>query len=103
MNPEVEQIIRQRLATFASWLGDQSVTFCRLVQYVGPDCFAIDVPLTQAPSQIEGLLAEGFSVDWATQGSRLYLRVWEGDSDGPPWPAVFLEAHLDNETEEPSQ
>ena len=54
------------VGTFRRWAQGRDVSVCRLVQYVGVDLLgAIDVPLGEVESQIEGLVCEGFLVAWA--------------------------------------
>ena len=43
-------------------------------------------------ARIEGLVCEGFYVDWAEHESRLFLRVWEFGGPEPDWPSVFCGA-----------
>jgi hypothetical protein len=83
------------MGTFRRWAQGRDVSGCRLVQYVGVDLLgAIDVPLGEVESQIEGLVCEGFLVAWAQLGRVMYLRVWEADGPEPPWSKVFAEEPL---------
>jgi hypothetical protein len=85
----------ETLADFRKWSRDRALTSCRLVQYCGVQCIgAIDVTLADAQAQIDGLLCEGFCVNWTECDGRLYLRVWELDGPEPTWPKVFAEEHL---------
>jgi hypothetical protein len=87
--------IESKLDSFHQWVHGRELRSCRLVQYVGVEMLgAIDVPLGEVESQIEGLVCEGFYVDWAQDGSRLYLRVWEFGGPEPPWSKVVAEEHL---------
>ena len=84
-----------QLDAFRNWSRGRDLGSCRLVQYLGVEMLgAIDVPLGHVESQIEGLICEGFSVDWAQDGSRMYLRAWEFGGPEPPWSKVFAEEHL---------
>ncbi len=44
--------------------------------------------------EIEGLISEGYYVEWAAHRKKLYLRVWEFDGPEPYWPKVFAEQPL---------
>lgn len=97
MNPEVLKRISDAVASYRTWCQDRQFQNCRLVQYCGPDMIgAIDVPVAQIEAQIEGLLAEGFDVDWGSNGNQLYLRVWEFGGAEPDWQSVYAERSLQN-------
>ena len=55
---------------------------------------ALDVPLGEMESQIQGLLGEGFHVAWADHHDLVYLRVWEYPGPEPAWLNVFSEKSL---------
>jgi hypothetical protein len=81
-----------RLSEYRRWAPQQHFDGCRLVQYASIDLVGtLDVPVAGIESQIEGLLAEGFHVDWAIHQGRLYLRVWEQPGPCPDWGHVFAE------------
>ena len=87
--------LESRLDAFRQWARGRDFSGCRLVQYLGMEKVgSLDVTLVQVESQIEGLVCEGFRVDWAEQDSQMYLRVWEADGPEPPWSKVFAEEHL---------
>jgi hypothetical protein len=94
MIPEVRRRIRAKLAAYREWAtGRKFQRIARLVQY--PDCAAdplgMDVPLDEVEDQIEGLVAEGFQVDWNARRGTVYLRVWERSDPEPDWPRVYAE------------
>jgi hypothetical protein len=99
LETRVDEAFRSRLdaklADFREWSRHRTLTCCRLVHYCGVECIgARDVALADTQSQIEGLLCEGFHVDWMQHEERLYFRVWESDRPEPLWPKVFAEEHL---------
>lgn len=81
--------LQAKLMAYRTWAQKNCFLGCRLVHYTGITCGAIDVPLSEIEVQIEGCLAEGFHVDWATHDERLYLRIWEAPE--PDWEYVFQE------------
>jgi hypothetical protein len=79
---------------FVEWLADQVGRGCRLVQYDGPDPFAIDVALESAADQVAGLVDEGFRVEWTVRDGQVFLKAWEDGRGKPPWDVVFKEEPL---------
>jgi hypothetical protein len=95
MIQEVAQRIRETLEAFHVWKEGQRFSDCRLVQYCGPERIgAIDVEVGETEPEIEGLVAEGFSVTWAVHRDRLYLKVWEYGYDEPGWEEVYAERDM---------
>jgi hypothetical protein len=87
--------LNAKLDAYRSWFASRSVQSCRLVHYCGPDLVgAKTLPLGDVEREIEGLVSEGFYVDWAEHAARLYLRVWEFDGPEPEWAKVFAEVPL---------
>lgn len=87
--------VESRLGAYRNWTDGRDLRNCRLVQYVGVEMLgANDVPLGDVESQIQGLVCEGFQVDWAPDCNRMYLRAWESGGPEPPWPRVLAEEHL---------
>ena len=101
---ESAEQVGQRIATvsqeFNGWLQLGHPQKCRLVQYLGPEHHAMDVPLSEALSQVEGLLGEGLFVAWAIQDGMAFIKVWEYGFDEPSWDYVFREADLPNPDQE---
>lgn len=85
MVPEVERRIKAKLAAYRKWVtGRKPTGKARLVQYWDDEASpaGLDVPLGEVEQQIEGLVAEGFQVDWAAHRRRVYLRVWDRSNSG---------------------
>ena len=97
MNENFRHILDTRLDAFRAWSRDRPFRRCRLIQYCGAECLGgIDFEFGAAKKQIEGLLGEGFSVDWQEHGGLLYLVAWDPPGLGWSWPNVFAERHLDD-------
>ena len=94
VHPYSASATEQRTATFRAWLAAQSAKRCRLIQFVGPNHVAKDVPLAESPSEVRHLLQEAFFVDWNVHEDTVYLRVWEFGYDAPPWANVFSETDV---------
>ena len=104
MNDEFRSKLNAKLGNFRDWMQQHSPTSCRLVQYCGVErVSAHDIPLAEIENRIEGLLCEGFYVDWTEQETRLYLRVWEFGGPEPTWPKVFAEEDLEEIPESPEE
>ena len=87
--------LQSKLKDFRVWSSGHTVSGCRLVHYCGNEMVgAKSVPLARIEPEIEGLICEGYYVDWAEHESRFYLRVWEFGGPEPPWPKVFAEEPL---------
>lgn len=87
--------LQTKLAGYDRWSCGRFFHGCRLIQYCGVEMVgAVDVPLAEVKSQIEGLVCEGFRVDWAEHKDKLYLRVWESDGPEPDWSKVVAEQPL---------
>lgn len=86
--------LNAKLAAYRNWFGGRSVHSCRLVHYCGVTCVAKTLPLEEVEREIEGLVCEGFYVDWAEHDARLFLRVWEFGGPEPEWAKVFAEEPL---------
>lgn len=54
---------------------------------------AFSAPAEVEPS-VEGLVCEGFNVDWVEHCGRLYIRVWEFGGPEPAWGKVLAEQPL---------
>ena len=90
MNNAFRQNLQGRLDNYREWALSRSFSKCRLVHYCGVDLVGSrDVPLDEVASQIEGLVWEGFRVDWSEHEGRLYLRVWESVGPEPDWEKVI--------------
>ena len=85
--------IQDTLDRFRDWVGGRwPKPKCRVVQYWDPDVpTAFDVKLGEIDAQIEGLVGEGFRVDWAEHDGKIYLLVWQNPNPKPDWPQVFAE------------
>jgi hypothetical protein len=95
MNDAVRSKLQSQLAAFRDWSAGYELSACRLVRYCGVDLLgALDIPPNEIESRIEGLICEGFYVDWAEHRGRLYLRVWEYGGPEPDWAKVFSEQPL---------
>lgn len=82
--------LKKKLADYREWSRSRKYSSCRLVHYCGGDLVGSrDVPEVEVEAQIEGLVSEGFYVDWAENDGRLYLRVWEFGGPEPNSPNVF--------------
>ena len=87
--------VRAKVMAFHEWSHERPFRSARIVQYCGVDLVgACDVPIKEVVSRIEGLLCEGFYVDWYEQDERLYLRVWEFGGPEPDWSKVIAEKPL---------
>jgi hypothetical protein len=87
--------LQAKLASYRDWSAGREFSGCRLVHYCGVDLIgAQDLLLADVVLRIEGLLCEGFYVDWAEYQGRLFLRVWEFDGPEPDWHKVFAEQSL---------
>src|SRR5262245_24384825 len=87
--------VETKLSHYREWSHARAFTGGRLLQYRGLDLVgARDVALPEVESQVEGLLYQGFHVDWAEHQGRLYLRVWEFAGPEPAWPSVLAEQPL---------
>jgi hypothetical protein len=93
--PEVRRRIQAKLKAYRAFAKVHAFRGCRLVHYVSGRCNSTDVPAAEVEDQIEGCLAEGFHIDWAVHGPRLYLRVYEGGPEWEPdWDDVFAERDI---------
>jgi hypothetical protein len=96
-NDDFRARLDAKLDTYREWFAKRKISNCRLVQFCGVEMIgALDIPLSEIQDRIEGLLCEGFYVDWAEDRGRLYLRVWEYGGPEPDWPNVFREESLTN-------
>ena len=85
----------EKSASFRQWSLTHEFADCRLVQYCGADLIAsINLSKEEIEQQIEGLVNEGFYVDWKLDGTRLFLRIWEYGGPEPDWDHVFAERSL---------
>lgn len=57
---QVREAIQAGMREFRAFLDGARPQSCRLVQYIGPEHQAVDVPLSGAAAEVEGLLGEGF-------------------------------------------
>src|SRR5262249_39723162 len=58
--------VQTKLSDYREWLHGRAVTGGRLLQYRGLDLVgARDIPLAEVEHHVEGLLHQGFHVDWA--------------------------------------
>jgi hypothetical protein len=95
MDEAFRLMLQAKLADFRGWSAVRSVTGYRLVQYCGVDLIgALSGPLSEIEAQIEGLVCEGMTVDWAEKGGLVYLRVWEFGGPEPDWSKVFTEVPI---------
>ncbi len=84
--------IQQSLDRYRRWVRHRKLKKGRLVQYWDPDTpTASDVPLAEVEREIEGLIGDGFRVDWAEHDAKVYLLVYESRNLKPDWPQVFDE------------
>ena len=87
--------IEKKLAEYREWSCSRRLSRCRLIHYVGLDLVgAIEIATSEIEAQIEGLVCDGFYVDWEENNGTLYRRVWEFDCPVPDWPSVFAERPL---------
>lgn len=87
--------LRSKLADYRAWSSGRAFADCRLVHYCGVDLVGAQaVPMAEVEPRIEGLVCEGFYVEWAENGGRLFLRVWEFGGPEPAWSKVFAEEPL---------
>src|SRR5262245_28563342 len=92
MNEEFLSKLNAKLESYRAWCEGRVFKSVRLVQSCGNDLVgAIDVLIGDVESQIEGLVSEGFYVDWAQHEHQLFLRVWEFGGPDPDWPSVIAE------------
>lgn len=95
MNDDFHSKLESKLSAFREWSAGRKLSGCRLVHYCGVDLVgAQDVPPDEIESRLQGLVCEGFYVDWAEHNSRLYLRVWEFGGPEPDWAKVIAEQPL---------
>jgi hypothetical protein len=95
MNEEFRRKLEAKLTAFRDWSRHKRLTSVRLVQYCGVEMVgAIDLAADEVVRQIEGLVCEGFYVDWSELEGRLYLRVWEYGGPEPSWLKVYDEGPL---------
>ncbi len=95
MNMDFQRELEKQLHTFREWSRNKQFQECRLVQYCGVECLGgISVALSEIESQIEGLISEGFCVDWQEHAGWIYLAVWEPPELEWTWPQVIAEQHL---------
>ncbi|WP_113962251.1 hypothetical protein [Roseimicrobium gellanilyticum] len=87
--------MKETRAAFRQWLEGRRLSGCRLVQYCGPELTgAIDVEADAVEAGIEGVVAEGFYVNWAAHHDRLYLKIWEYGYHEPSWEDVYAERNM---------
>jgi hypothetical protein len=97
MTLEFQEKCQKKLSEYRVWSKGRSFLACKLVQYVGVELAGvIDVSIDEVEPQIEGLLGEGFYVDWADHNNFIYLMVWEYSGPEPDWNKVFAEQSLVN-------
>ena len=97
MNEAFLAKLNAKLEAYREWRAGRDVQAARLVQYCGVELVgALDIPVGDVESRIEGLVCEGFYVDWAEHERRLIVRVWEFDGPEPDWPSVWAERALQN-------
>jgi hypothetical protein len=94
MTEEFRVKLQAKITDYREWSGGQTFSGCRLVHYTGADLLALDLSLDEVEARIEGLVCEGFYVDWAEHQGRLFLRVWEFGDPEPDWSKVFAEQPL---------
>jgi hypothetical protein len=95
MDDQFRAKLDAKLAEYRAWSTGRDLASCRLVHYCGVDLGgAKSLHATEVESEIEGLVCEGFYVDWAEHENRLYLRVWEFGGPEPEWSKVFAEVPL---------
>ncbi len=106
MVPKVRRRIQTKLSAYRRWLARQALrnrTKARAVQYCGWELVsAFDLLLAEVEQEIEGLIAEGFRVDWAENDGWVYLRIWEGPGPEPDWDAVFAESDVGEPCDPPA-
>jgi hypothetical protein len=87
--------LKAKVDDYRTWSAGRQLSSGRFVHYCGVELLgAHDLPLTDVEARIEGLICEGFYVDWAEHGGRLVLRVWELGGPEPEWRKVFAEQPL---------
>lgn len=95
MDEQFRAKLDAKLAAYRGWSSGRAFPSCRLVHYCGVDLVGSkSLALSEVESEIEGLVCEGFYVDWADHETRLYLRVWELGGPEPEWSKVFAEVPL---------
>ncbi len=95
MSSEFSKYQDEKLASYRNWAEAHCPKDGRLVHYCGIDCIgAADIAAAQVEERIADLLCEGFFVDWALHGGRVFLRVHEFGGPEPSWEKVFQEASL---------
>lgn len=92
---EFRRKIHEKVVGFQNWMHDRQFHVIRMLQYCGIELVgACDIASEDVILPITSLLCEGFDVDWAQNGKRIYLRVWEYGGPEPAWPHVFAELPL---------
>ncbi len=87
--------IDKKLVEYREWSRPHYFSARRLVHYCGVELVGSKgIFESDVEAVIEGLVCEGFYVDWADNEDTLYLRVWEFDGPVPDWPSVFAERPL---------
>ncbi len=82
-------------SSFVSFKTENNFNTCRLVQYSGPEIAgAIDIDIEEILNQINGLICEGFDIEWAVKDNVCFLKVWEYPGSIPDWSKVFQEKDL---------
>jgi hypothetical protein len=65
MDEQFRAKLDAKLAEYRAWSAGRVFPSCRVVQYVGVDLVgAKSLPLSEVESEIEGLVCEGFYLDW---------------------------------------
>lgn len=96
MNEEVQNKIESAKKSFNEWQVRHQCSSARLVQYCGVEHVGtIAVAIDDVPNQLEGLIGEGFYVDWMNQGDEIVMRAWEYGGPEPDWGKVFLGQDLE--------
>ena len=104
MDEQFRAKLNAKLAEYRGWSAGRNLSSCRLVQYCFGDLLgAISLSMDEVEPEIEGLVCEGFYVDWAEHEGRLYLRAWEYGGAEPEWPKVFAEVPLADVDDLPRQ
>lgn len=97
MKLEFESRLAARLVDYAAWADGHNFALGRLVHYCGvgsPN--AADISAERIAEEIEGCLREGFTVNWAALGKRVFIAVQEPGCPIPPWEKVFAEEAIED-------
>ena len=95
MDDQFRAKLDAKLNAYRAWFAGRAFRSCRLVHYCGIDLVgAKSLSIPEVESEIEGLVCEGFYVDWAEHEARLYVRVWEFGGPEPEWSKVVAEVPL---------